>query len=223
MPLYLVRHGESTGNARGIYQGQQDYPLSDTGIAQAQALARWLAARGQRFDAVYGSTLSRAAQTAQIIASATGSAEAVLDPRLMEYASGRLEGLTAEDFKVQFPEFANRGFDRWGDLSVYGGESLDAMEGRLRDFVAELRSRHDFARENILAASHGGTLHHLIKLLVTHPSPRVLFTHLENCTIVRLDQREAGGQIIMALRWMLPVDLLGDVASTSQPGLPDEL
>lgn len=223
MPLYLVRHGESTGNARGIYQGQQDYPLSATGIAQARTLARWLASRGQRFSAVYGSTLSRAAQTAQIIAGATGSPEAVLDPRLMEYASGKLEGLTAEDFKVQFPEFANRGFDRWGDLSVYGGESLVEMETRLHSFSTELRQRHDLAREHVLAASHGGTLHHLIKLLVTHPSPRVLFTHLENCTIVRLDQREAGGQTIMALRWMLPIDLLGAVSSTSQPGLPDEL
>ncbi|MCC7478731.1 histidine phosphatase family protein [bacterium] len=222
MPLYLVRHGESTGNARGIYQGQQDYPLSETGIAQAQALGRWLASRRQVFSAVYGSPLSRAAQTAQIIAGATASPEVQLDPRLMEYASGRLEGLTAEDFKVHFPDFAYRGFDKWGDLSVYGGESLEQMEQRLHSFIEDLRARHDLASEHILAASHGGTLHHLIKLLVSHPRPRVMFTQLDNCTVVRLDEREVGGHRIMSIRWVLPLDLLGEQAGTDQNELPDE-
>jgi broad specificity phosphatase PhoE len=208
MPLYLVRHGESTGNAQGIYQCQLDFPLSETGIAQAQRLGGWLAARGQQFDAIYASTLERASHTARVLAAATESAAPLADPRLMEYHGGKLSGLTEADFRRDFPEFANRGFEQWGDLSVYGGESLSDMEQRLRAFIAEIEARHNLKDEHVLAVAHGGSLHHLIKLLVTYPTPRVAFTHLSNCTLVRLDEREAGGKRIYSIRWVMPLELL---------------
>lgn len=36
--LFLVRHGETEFNTRGIYQGQLDSPLTPDGVAQAKAL-----------------------------------------------------------------------------------------------------------------------------------------------------------------------------------------
>jgi broad specificity phosphatase PhoE len=208
MPLYLVRHGESTGNAQGIYQCQLDYPLSECGVGQAGQLGAWLAGRGQRFDAVYASTLDRAAHTARVIAQHTASPEPLPEPRLMEYHGGKLSGLTHADFERDFPEFARRGFEHWGDLSVYGGESLSDMELRLRSFMDEIEARHNLQDEHVLAVAHGGSLHHLIKLLVTYPTPRVTFTHLSNCTLVRLDKREAGGKHIYAIRWVMPLELI---------------
>ncbi|HEY58534.1 MAG TPA: histidine phosphatase family protein, partial [Anaerolineae bacterium] len=64
----LVRHGESTANAEGRHQGQMDFPLTERGRAQAQALARRWLREGRRYHALIASPLSRALQTAQILA-----------------------------------------------------------------------------------------------------------------------------------------------------------
>lgn len=65
--LTLLRHGESQGNARGVIQGQADFPLSPKGEQQARVLAeRWRAER-REFDLLITSPLARARQTAAII------------------------------------------------------------------------------------------------------------------------------------------------------------
>ncbi|KAG5191431.1 histidine phosphatase superfamily [Tribonema minus] len=66
--LVLVRHGETTANRDGVLQGQTDYPLSDTGLAQAQIVADHLA-QSYTFDCVWSSDLSRASDTAAAIMS----------------------------------------------------------------------------------------------------------------------------------------------------------
>ena len=63
--LWVVRHGESTWNADGRYQGQTDVPLSMVGVLQASSLAERLTS--QRFAAVYSSDLVRAQRTAEIV------------------------------------------------------------------------------------------------------------------------------------------------------------
>jgi 2,3-bisphosphoglycerate-dependent phosphoglycerate mutase len=65
--IILLRHGESIGNAEYFHQGQSDFPLTNTGVTQAQALAdRWVAEE-VTFDQIICSPLARARQTAEII------------------------------------------------------------------------------------------------------------------------------------------------------------
>ena len=64
--LVLIRHGESTANATGVWQGQLEFPLSEEGRRQARLAGRALA--GEAFDGLYSSPLSRAYETAEIIA-----------------------------------------------------------------------------------------------------------------------------------------------------------
>ena len=64
--ITLLRHGQSVGNIEGRYQGQADFPLTETGVAQAHALAeRWRRA-GKVFDGVITSPLTRAVETCRI-------------------------------------------------------------------------------------------------------------------------------------------------------------
>ena len=71
--ITLLRHGESEGNISGVLQGQTDYPLTKTGIEQAQRLASTWKAQDVKFDLIISSPLLRASQTAQIIATNLGS------------------------------------------------------------------------------------------------------------------------------------------------------
>lgn len=88
-PFYFLRHGETTWNAIGKTQGQLDAPLSERGRDQALAAAAILA--GERIERIVSSPLSRARDTAEAIAAATG-APVSLDPGLMEFHAGALQG-----------------------------------------------------------------------------------------------------------------------------------
>ena len=58
--ITLLRHGESTGNAQGVYQGRAEYDLSDKGQAQAHALAARWQEEGNTFSQIVSSPQSRA-------------------------------------------------------------------------------------------------------------------------------------------------------------------
>src|SRR5271157_343429 len=87
--IFLLRHGESVGNAEDRFQGQSDFPLTDKGRAQARALAeRWLE-EDMEFDLCISSPLARASQTAEIITTRLGlSLE--FDPVWKELHNGQL-------------------------------------------------------------------------------------------------------------------------------------
>ena len=89
--ITLLRHGESHGNAAGFIQGQKDYPLTEKGRAQAQALAAFWQLEETQFHRVIASPLSRARETAQTVASGLGL-EVECDPAWMERCFGNYEG-----------------------------------------------------------------------------------------------------------------------------------
>jgi len=98
-PIYtitLLRHGESEGNARDLVQGQSDYPLTPKGIQQARALAaRWqiiqASSDGPLFETIIASPLTRARQTAEIVAEAL-NLPVELDEIWIERGFGSLDG-----------------------------------------------------------------------------------------------------------------------------------
>jgi 2,3-bisphosphoglycerate-dependent phosphoglycerate mutase len=98
----LLRHGQSVGNAEGRHQGQFDYPLTPTGIEQAQVLARCWEAEGRHFDAILSSPLQRARQTAEIVAVALKS-PVEFDPIWMERDNGVLAGLSHAEAAENHP------------------------------------------------------------------------------------------------------------------------
>lgn len=100
--IILLRHGESVGNAEGYHQGQSDFPLTETGYAQAKALAAHWIAKGVVFDKVIASPQSRAKQTAEIIANALGY-EIEYDPIWMERDNGVLAGLHHDVAREKYP------------------------------------------------------------------------------------------------------------------------
>lgn len=162
--LLLVRHGETDWNAARRIQGSTDIPLNDTGRAQAAETAAQLVAR---FDEMHGgahplivsSDLSRARETAQIIAAAFGADEPRLYPHLRERAYGIAEGMTVEDYRARYGEF-NRD-------NVPGAESdlqlrIRAVDA-VRRVVRDARRRHAPLDVPVIAVAHGALIGQLIR------------------------------------------------------------
>lgn len=130
--LTFVRHGQSVGNAENRLQGQSDYPLSEKGRAQARALAQRWQAEKVSFDYVLASPLTRAFETAQIIAAGLDLPAVESEPLWMERDNGKRSGMTWEDVQRYYPDpvFSNP-YDAVaetgeGDWALYlrGGQAL---------------------------------------------------------------------------------------------------
>ena len=144
MPLTtfaLVRHGQTDWNAQRRLQGSTDIPLNDVGRGQARDAVATLS--GYEWDAIVSSPLSRAAETADLIAAGLGLSVARRVPELTERSFGPAEGLQAG------PELEA--------LRIPGGfrgaESDDAAAARgLAAFEA---LAEEFAGQRVLVIAHG--------------------------------------------------------------------
>lgn len=153
--FWVIRHGESTWNADGRYQGQADVPLSHIGILQAATLAERLT--GQTFAAVYSSDLGRASQTAAAVAERlTGNPVVRLDPVLREIDVGALSGLVIADIRARYGDYLTAlQADPWATRRP-GGESMAELYGRCSATFHALRARHPGQR--VLVFTHGGVV-----------------------------------------------------------------
>ena len=140
----LVRHGQTDWNAERRLQGSTDIPLNDVGRGQARAAVGILAP--YEWDAIVSSPLSRAAETADLIAEGLGLRVARRVPELIERSFGPAEGMQAG------PELEA--------LRVPGGfkgaESEDAAADR---GIAALEAlAEEFRGQRLLVVTHGTLL-----------------------------------------------------------------
>jgi probable phosphoglycerate mutase len=179
--LYLARHGETEWNRIGRWQGATDIPLSDTGRAQARALAERL--RGRGITRVHASQLSRALETAHIVAAQLGLPAPEVDARLCERGYGVFEGLTREECAARFP-------DAWArylaDRRVIPPEAEPQHEVVTRITaamfaIAAAAGADRTANETTLVISHGGTIRTFV-----HATTGVVPPPLDNGTVFRI-------------------------------------
>ncbi len=131
---YIVRHGQTERSARHVYSGQTDVPLTALGRDQARRAGEILASAG--IDAIFSSPLSRARDTAEAIAAATG-VPAQVDPRLIEVDYGPFEGLDRQAARDRFgAAFAAWREDPFG-APVPGMEPLGEALARARLATAD--------------------------------------------------------------------------------------
>ncbi|GAB2638194.1 bifunctional RNase H/acid phosphatase [Nocardioides ginkgobilobae] len=161
--LVLVRHGVTAHTAAKRFSGGlggDNPPLSEEGLAQARAAAQWLAALGDKVDAVLASPVRRTRETAEVVAAALNLPVSE-EPGFAEMEFGSWDGLT-------FLEVAERdqaGLDAWlGSLEVPppGGESFRQVEERVLAGLDRVLAEH--AGRTVVVVSHVTP----IKTLVAH-------------------------------------------------------
>lgn len=149
--LYLMRHGQSEGNAKGVLQGQSDFPLSPMGHRQAQAAADYFAEHKVTFQTIIASPLTRASQTAEIIGR-TLNVPVETDEHWMERNNGQLAGLKPEEIAERFP---HAGFVHLYQRVGLTGESQWELYLRAGRAVQDVIHRPP---GQYLIVSHGGIL-----------------------------------------------------------------
>jgi probable phosphoglycerate mutase len=178
--LTLVRHGETDWNSGGRIQGSTDIPLNDTGRAQARELAETLAAEyAGREVVVVSSDLSRAAETADLIAAALSTTVSLRMPGLQERSYGDAEGMDAPTFYETYGP--------WHAADVPGAETWPVVRERALAALAEaVASAPDGV--DVIAVAHGALIREVILFATDGAYPRE-GERLPNCsaTTFRLD------------------------------------
>jgi phosphoserine phosphatase len=133
--IYIARHGETNWNREGRYQGRRESQLTQTGLAQARALAAVLAK--EPLTRVIASPLARCVATARPLADALGL-ELETDPDLIEIAHGTWE----ERLRSEIERSDAQTMQLWREhpqlVQFEGGESLHDVEHRWRGFMRRL-------------------------------------------------------------------------------------
>ncbi len=151
--VYFVRHGATQLTTENRFSGAVGVDLSDEGRAQVARLASRLA--GDDVAALYCSTMSRAVETAEILARPRGMTP-IQDEALKEISHGRWEGLTRQEVEERFPdEYAAWESDPFTFAPV-GGESGIAVLARALPVVRRIVAAH--ADRTVLVVSHKATL-----------------------------------------------------------------
>ncbi len=195
--LYLIRHGQSAGNAEGRFGGHGPTPLSKLGLEQAEKTAKALAKEG--INAIYTSDLLRAVQTAEPLAKLL-NLPIHRSESFRERNVGVLEGLTFDESKEQYPRDYYALINRSVHHVITEGESYRHL---LRRITTELRNIiRNHQRERIAIYSHTGAICFLTLHLLgaihrdTKSTPWIITS---NCGINRFEFRGPRNVRVLAL------------------------
>jgi broad specificity phosphatase PhoE len=159
--LFLVRHGATTATEEDRFSGSTSAALSEEGRWQAARLGERLAR--QNITAIYSSPLSRALETARIVAGHC-RLEPVTREGLREIDHGHWEGMKREDVERQFsPEYAAWEADPF-TFAPLGGESGVAVLARALPVIREIVAAHP--GQQLLVVSHKATLRLVLSSLL---------------------------------------------------------
>ncbi|HRI02776.1 MAG TPA: histidine phosphatase family protein [Pyrinomonadaceae bacterium] len=195
--LYLIRHGQSAGNAEGRFGGHGPTPLSDLGQRQAELTAKLLSKEG--IHAIYSSDLARAVQTAEPLAKRLGL-EINTSDAFRERHVGVLEGLTFDESKERHPKDYYALVNRSVNHVITEGESYRHLLRRITTKLHDVLREHNGQR--VAVFSHTGAICFLTLHLMgaihrsTKTTPWIITS---NCGINRFELRGRRNVRVLAL------------------------
>lgn len=161
MRLLLIRHGESEADLLDVHEGRADFSLTERGRRQAQAMALYVM---EHYDlnAVWCSTLKRAHQTAEALASVTGL-PLHADEKLMEFNNGLIAGLERSVVAEKYPEVHVP-----LHAAVYEQESMLDFRWRAEFMLSKIQSEAG-EHDTVAIVTHGGMINQLLRAVLKLP------------------------------------------------------
>jgi broad specificity phosphatase PhoE len=132
--------------------------MNETGVEQVRLAAK--AIQLEDWDVVLTSPLTRAKQTAEIIASHVGFDEVIEQELLIERSFGEAEGLSHEQWRAKYSNLDE----------IPGGESRTQLAARSQQLLDHISSQ--FAGKRVLAISHGALIRGLLSIASNNELPR---------------------------------------------------
>ena len=187
--IFMLRHGKPEFPGEGSYiYGHTDYPLSELGKSQARRIGEALS--GIKMDRIISSDLSRAAETARMVAdSQDGSVSVEYDPEIREIYMGEWEGLTKDQIKGNYVDiFRERGADIENTAAPGGETFVRASERGVRALKRIIGDSESC--ERILIVAHGGIMWGMIAALFDIRLGDIFRFGLDHCALHLVEYRE---------------------------------
>ncbi len=150
--LIFIRHAETIRNKQKRYLGKTDIALSQKGERQAELISDYL--KNENISAIYSSSLTRACQTARIIAK-RHSLKVKMDEGLNEIDFGKWEGMTFNQIQKKYPGLAREYLLDPLNIRIPGGESLLKFRNRIKRSLKKILAGEK-EKSAIVIVSHGG-------------------------------------------------------------------
>ena len=177
MKLYIIRHGETALNTKGVLQGRLDEPLNENGRKLAAITGRGM--KGVRFDACISSPLSRARETAEILLRESGNAIPIrTDDRLLEMDFGDMEAKKISEMGDVSMSFFTAPFHFPG---FPNGETIRGLCDRTQPFLKELIAKDD--GKTYLISTHCCAMRAMTHCLMEDPDDFWLGHAPYNCSV----------------------------------------
>lgn len=143
-----MRHGEVWNPDHVVYASLSGFGLSEMGVAQAKAVARYL--RAAPVVAVWSSPLERAIATAEPLA-AQHDLPIRVDPELIEWKmADEWAGLGWDDLPTERPGELEAYLEHPLDLP-FASETLPSLASRMRTALTSIAARHE---GDVVVVSH---------------------------------------------------------------------
>jgi broad specificity phosphatase PhoE len=192
--IYLIRHGECSGNRENRVRGRADFPLNDNGLAQAEALAS--AMRDKGISHVYSSPLKRAFATAETISRICGCGSSY-DDSFSNIMLGPWEGRLKSEIASSEPELWKTWINDPESLVLDGAETLDRVMERSLAGLERLIEKH--RGETFAVVSHRGVLKPLLSGALGIAKPRFWRLHMDTGSYSILTHDDVHGFCLMGL------------------------
>ncbi|MCC5939494.1 MAG: histidine phosphatase family protein [Lunatimonas sp.] len=175
--IYVVRHGQTDFNLRGVVQGSGiDAPLNDTGRKQAAAFFEQN--KHLPIDYIYYSGLIRTRQSIEPFLELGIPSKSL--PDLNEISWGKYEGIPMdENGHHHYQDMLSRWAEGQLDYRIEGGESPLQVANRLSKAIDHITGN---GGENLLVCMHGRAIRILMCLLLDKPLQEMdQFKHQNLC------------------------------------------
>ena len=188
--IWIARHGETTWNLAGRYQGRMESALSARGVQQGFALAEEFARKLRAGEAIptriVSSPLLRCHATARFTASRLGL-PIEIDDRLIEIAHGTWDGRYRDELAANDPARYRTWREDPARASFDGGEALTDVLGRWRSFARDLAARD----EETLVLTHDAVVRCALVDMHDRSLDDFWMVRVENAAFARVERVDA--------------------------------
>jgi 2,3-bisphosphoglycerate-dependent phosphoglycerate mutase len=171
--LILVRHGQSEYNAKDLWAGWTDIPLTEFGRIEAKEAGEEV--KDIKVDVVFVSDLVRSKQTWDEMAKVLGLENLVTieAPEIKERSYGDLAGLNKWEVKSKYGDEQWIRWRRGWDEPIPNGEMLKDVFSRVIPYYENEILPLLKSGKNVLLSSHGNSLRALVKYLENIPNDEI--------------------------------------------------